>query len=37
VIKVVRRRTIDCKRSVETVYAITSLDHRVADPGLLAA
>jgi predicted transposase YbfD/YdcC len=37
-IKVVRRRvTADGRRSVETVYALTSLDHRAADPGLLAA
>jgi predicted transposase YbfD/YdcC len=37
-IKVVRRRTLgDGRRSVETVYAVTSLDHRAADPGLLAA
>lgn len=36
-IKVVRRRvTGDGKRSVEIVYAITSLGHRAADPGLLA-
>jgi predicted transposase YbfD/YdcC len=36
-IKVVRRRiTGDGRRSVETVYAVTSLDHRAADPGLLA-
>ena len=37
-IKVVRRRR--CRRtgkqSVETVYAVTSLDYRQADPGLLA-
>jgi predicted transposase YbfD/YdcC len=37
-IKVVRRRR--CRRtgkqSVETVYAVTSLDYRHADPGLLA-
>jgi predicted transposase YbfD/YdcC len=37
-IKVVRRRaTADGRRSVETVYAVTSLDHRAADPDLLAA
>jgi predicted transposase YbfD/YdcC len=37
-IKVVRRRvTADGRRSVETVYALTSLDHRAADLGLLAA
>jgi len=37
-IKVVRRRTTaDGRRSVETVYALTSLDHRAADPALLAA
>jgi predicted transposase YbfD/YdcC len=37
-IKVVRRRRCrrTGKRSVETVYAITSLDYRHADPGLLA-
>jgi predicted transposase YbfD/YdcC len=37
-IKVVRRRrrTGQAKPSVETVYAITSLDHRDADPRLLA-
>src|SRR4051794_28783936 len=38
-IKVVRRRhrAGQSKPSVETVYAITSLGHRDADPGLLAA
>ena len=37
-IKVVRRRTTaDGRRSVETVYALTSLDHRAAELGLLAA
>src|SRR3954447_18042776 len=37
-IKVVRRRRIGVRRpSVEIVYAITSLDHRTADPRLLAA
>jgi predicted transposase YbfD/YdcC len=38
-IKVVRRRhrAGHAKPSVETVYAITSLGHRDADPGLLAA
>src|SRR3954447_7836140 len=37
-IKVVRRRRIGVRRpSVEIVYAITSLDHRAADPRLLAA
>jgi predicted transposase YbfD/YdcC len=37
-IKVVRRRTTaDGRRSVEIVYALTSLDHRAADPGLIAA
>src|SRR4051794_33721295 len=36
-IKVVRRRRIGARRpSVEVVYAITSLDHRAADPRLLA-
>lgn len=37
-IKVVRRRRCrrTGKRSVETVYAVTSLDYRHADPGLLA-
>jgi predicted transposase YbfD/YdcC len=36
-IKVVRRRTTaDGRRSVEIVYALTSLDHRAADAGLLA-
>lgn len=36
-IKVVRRRiTASGRRSVETVYALTSLDHRAADPDLLA-
>jgi predicted transposase YbfD/YdcC len=35
-IKVVRRRILGGKRSVEIVYALTSLDHRAADPGLLA-
>jgi predicted transposase YbfD/YdcC len=36
-IKVVRRRSsADGRRSVETVYALTSLDHHAADPGLLA-
>jgi predicted transposase YbfD/YdcC len=36
-IKVVRRRTTaGGRRSVETVYALTSLDHRAADLGLLA-
>jgi predicted transposase YbfD/YdcC len=37
-IKVVRRRRDrrTGKRSVETVYAVTSLDYRHADPGLLA-
>ncbi len=37
-IKVVRRRRRagQAKPSVETVYAITSLGHRDADPGLLA-
>jgi predicted transposase YbfD/YdcC len=36
-IKVVRRRTLgDGRRLVETVYAVTSLDHRAVDPGLLA-
>ncbi len=36
-IKVVRRRTTaDGRRSVETVYALTSLDYHAADPGLLA-
>jgi len=36
-IKVVRRRRIGARRpSVEIVYAITSLDHRAADPRLLA-
>jgi predicted transposase YbfD/YdcC len=37
-IKVVRRRsTADGRRSTEIVYALTSLDHRAADPRLLAA
>jgi len=38
-IKVVRsrRRTVTGQRSRETVYAVTSLDYRAADPGLLAA
>ncbi len=38
-IKVVRRRRVTghASPSVETVYAITSLDHRDADPRLLAA
>ena len=37
-IKVVRRRTTaDGHRSVETVYALTSLDHRVTDLAVLAA
>jgi predicted transposase YbfD/YdcC len=37
-IKVVRRRiAADGRRSVETVYALTSLDHRAAELGLLAA
>jgi predicted transposase YbfD/YdcC len=37
-IKVVRRRsTTDGRRSTEIVYALTSLDHRAADPRLLAA
>ena len=38
-IKVVRsrRRTATAARSRETVYAVTSLDYRTADPGLLAA
>src|SRR5688572_28958779 len=37
-IKVVRRRvTGDGRLSVETVYALTSLDHRAADLALLAA
>jgi predicted transposase YbfD/YdcC len=36
-LKVVRRRTTaDGRRSVETVYALTSLDYHAADPGLLA-
>jgi predicted transposase YbfD/YdcC len=36
-IKVVRRRRVGADRpSVEIVYAITSLDHRAADPRLLA-
>ena len=37
-IKVVRRRRCrrTGRRSVETVYAVTSLDYRHADPGLLA-
>jgi predicted transposase YbfD/YdcC len=36
-IKVVRRRTTaDGRRSVETIYALTSLDYHAADPGLLA-
>jgi predicted transposase YbfD/YdcC len=37
-IKVIRRRrrTGQARRSVETVYALTSLDHRAADPRLLA-
>jgi predicted transposase YbfD/YdcC len=36
-IKVVRRRTLgDGRRSVEVVYAVTSLEHRAADPNLLA-
>ena len=36
-IKVVRRRTTaDGRRSVETVYALTSLDHHAADADLLA-
>src|SRR3954447_8660500 len=36
-IKVVRRRRIGARRpSVEVVYAITPLDHRTADPRLLA-
>jgi predicted transposase YbfD/YdcC len=38
-IKVVRRRRVTGhpRRSVETVYALTSLDHRGADPRLLAS
>src|SRR3954470_12211310 len=37
-IKVIRRRRVGAGRpSVEIVYAITSLDHRAADPRLLAA
>lgn len=37
VIKIVRRRRgRDGRWSVQTVYAITSLDHRAADPALLA-
>src|SRR4051794_7319812 len=37
-IKVVRRRiAADARRAVETVYALTSLDHRAAELGLLAA
>jgi predicted transposase YbfD/YdcC len=36
-IKVVRRRRVaDRRPSVEIVYAVTSLDHRAADPRLLA-
>ena len=38
VMRIIRTRTNKAagKRSQETVYAITSLDHRQADPGLLA-